>query len=253
MIDKAIIIKAPKEIDILRQANVIVAETLQMLKEKLEPGLPTIELDRMAERFCKNKGAIPAFKGYRGFPRCLCVSINEEVVHGIPSLKKKVAEGDIISIDFGVFYKGYFGDAAITVSLGVIDDVKSRLLTVTEESLYKGINQAIVGNRISDISLAIQKHVEGNGFSVVRQFVGHGIGVELHEAPEIPNYMRGGVSPRLVEGMVLAIEPMVNVGSFKVSVLSDGWTVITEDNKPSAHFEHSIAVTEKGPMILSSL
>lgn len=253
MARKAIIIKTPDEIDIMRQANLIVAETLQMLKREIEPGVTTRHLDILAERYCRKKGAIPAFKGYRGFPGSLCVSVNEEVVHGIPSKKKRLALGDVISIDFGVRFRGYFGDAAITQPVGIVDDEKALLIKVTEESLYLGIDQVRVGNRINDISIAIQKHVEAYKFSIVRQFVGHGIGRELHEPPEIPNYSRPDSSPRLVAGMVLAIEPMVNAGVHGVTVQADGWTVITEDAKPSAHFEHSVAVTENGPLILSSL
>ena len=248
-----IVLKTAHEISLMREANHIVAETLTMLEEAIEPGISTWELNSLAEDLCYKRNAKPAFKNYRGFPGSLCVSVNEEVVHGIPSRKKRLKHGDIISIDFGVFYKGYYGDSAITVPVGKISDDIERLLRTTRVSLEKGIEQAVVGNRIADISKAIQEHVEGNGFFVVRQFVGHGIGTELHEAPEIPNFYQGERTARLMPGMVLAIEPMVNMGTQKVTVLRDGWTVITNDKKPSAHFEHSIAVTENGPLILSSL
>lgn len=247
-----IIIKSDDEILLMQEANQIVAETLTMLQDVVEVGISTWELDKLAEELCLTKKAKPAFKGYRGFPGSLCVSVNEEVVHGIPSRKKKLKKGDIISIDFGVLFKGYFGDSAITLPVGKIAEDVQKLLNTTEKCLEKGIEQVVVGNRIADISKAIQDHVEGNGFSVVRQFVGHGIGTELHEAPEIPNFYQGERTVRLLPGMVLAIEPMVNMGTHKVKVMRDGWTVITNDKKPSAHFEHSIAVTENGPLILSS-
>lgn len=248
-----IIIKTTDEILLMGEANHIVAETLTMLGDVIQPGMSTWELDNLAEELCVKRKAKPAFKGYRGFPGSLCVSVNEEVVHGIPSRKKKLKKGDIISIDFGVLYRGYYGDSAITVPVGMIAEDVQKLLDTTRNSLQKGIEQAVVGNRISDISKAIQDCVEGGGFSVVRQFVGHGIGTQLHEAPEIPNFHQGERTVRLLPGMVLAIEPMVNMGTHKVKVLRDGWTVITIDKKPSAHFEHSIAVTENGPLILSSL
>jgi len=250
---KAIVLKSPKEISILREANRVVAETLQLLREKIAPGVTTWQLDKWAEEFARSQDAKPAFKGYRGFPGSLCVSLNEEVVHGIPSRKVRLREGDIVSIDFGVKYQGYFGDAAITVGVGKVDEAKLKLMRVTEESLYEGIKKVRPGNRINDVSLAIQQHVEKNGFSVVRQFVGHGIGTHLHEAPEIPNYSRSESTPRLLPGMVFAIEPMVNAGTYQVNVLRDGWTVVTADKMPSAHFEHSVAVTEDEPLILSSL
>lgn len=248
-----IIIKTVDEILLMHEANQIVAETLGMLGKIVAPGITTWELDKIAENWCSKKKAKPAFKGYRGFPGSLCVSVNEEVVHGIPSRKKKLKKGDIISIDFGVFFKGYYGDSAITLPVGKIADDVQNLLDTTEKCLDKGIQQVVVGNRIGDISKAIQNYVESNGFSVVRQFVGHGIGTQLHEAPEIPNFFQGERTGRLLPGMVLAIEPMVNMGTHKVKVLRDGWTVVTQDKKPSAHFEHSIAVTENGPLVLSSL
>jgi methionyl aminopeptidase len=249
---KAIVVKSHDEILIMQEANQIVAEALVLLKKNVSPGITTWELDRIAEDFCKLKNATPAFKGYRGFPGSLCVSINEEVVHGIPSRKRKLKKGDILSIDFGVCYKGYYGDSAVTLAVDKIGPLEQRLLKVTEESLDCAIAQVVVGNRIADISSAVQNIVEQNGFSVVRQFVGHGIGKSLHEGPEIPNFHQGEQSPRLLPGMVLAIEPMVNIGTHRVKVLRDGWTVVTADGKPSAHFEHSVAVTEQGPLVLSS-
>ncbi len=247
-----IVIKSVDEIMIMQEANQIVAETLSMLQNVVDSGMSTWELDKLAEELCLKKKAKPAFKGYRGFPGSLCVSINEEVVHGIPSRKKKLKKGDIISVDFGVLYKGYYGDSAITLPVGNISGDVERLLDVTRDSLDQGIQQVVEGNRIGDISRAIQDYVEANGFSIVRQFVGHGIGTDLHEAPEIPNFHQGESTARLLPGMVLAIEPMVNMGTYKVKVLKDGWTVITGDKKPSAHFEHSVAVTTNGPLVLSS-
>lgn len=249
---KAITIKSRDEIRIMEDANRIVAEVLTMLQKTVEPGITTLELDERAEELCRKRGAEPAFKGYRGFPGSLCVSINEEVVHGIPSRKRKLKKGDILSVDFGTLYKGYYGDSAVTIPVGRIDSIKHNLLKVTEESLMKAIEKVVAGNRISDISAAVQDHVEKNNFAIVRQFVGHGIGSSLHEAPEVPNFVQGNSSPRLQEGMVVAIEPMVNAGTHKVKVLRDGWTVVTCDNKPSAHFEHSVAVTADGPLVLSS-
>ena len=249
---KSITIKSRDEIRIMEDANRIVAEVLVMLQTTVEVGITTFELDRLAEELCLKRKAVPAFKGYRGFPGSLCVSINEEVVHGIPSRKRKLKKGDIISVDFGTLYKGYYGDSAVTIPVGKIDGVKDKLLKITEESLHKAIEQVREGNRIADVSGAVQDHVENNGFSIVRQFVGHGIGTSLHEGPEIPNFVQDNSSPRLKEGMVLAIEPMVNAGTHKVKVLRDGWTVVTSDKKPSAHFEHSVAVTSNGPLVLSS-
>ncbi len=249
---KSMIVKNSDELLIMRDANQIVAETLALLQKIVEPGISTWELDKIAEDLCTKKKSKPAFKGYRGFPASLCVSINEQVVHGIPSKKCKLKKGDILSIDFGVEFKGFFGDSAITLPVGKIDNVKKNLLDVTRKSLILAIEQVQIGNRISDISTVVQKYVEANDFSVVRQFVGHGIGTSLHEGPEIPNFVQDERSPRIVEGLVLAIEPMVNAGTYKVKVLRDGWTVITADKKPSAHFEHSVAATNEGPLILSS-
>lgn len=247
-----ITIKTSEEIRIMKQANQIVAETLNILHDEIKAGITTYELDKIAEKYAVKAGAIPAFKGYRGFPASLCISLNEQVVHGIPSKKVVVMEGDLVSIDFGVQYKGYYGDAAISLLVGSINNpLKTKLLAVTRDSLFLGIEQVVVGNRVSDISLAVQKYVEASGFHVVKQFVGHGIGRQLHEAPEVPNYKRPGNSPRLMAGMVLAIEPMVNIGTSEVKVLRDGWTVVTVDKTDSAHFEHSVLVTEDGPLILS--
>lgn len=249
---KSMVVKNADEISIMREANQIVAETLMLVKKSVDVGITTWELDKIAEDLCLRRKAKPAFKGYRGFPASLCVSVNEQVVHGIPSKKCKLKKGDIISIDFGVEFKGFFGDSAVTLPVGKIDATCVKLLDVTQKSLKHAIEKVQVGNRISDISAAVQDYVEDQGFSVVRQFVGHGIGTSLHEGPEIPNFVQNERSPRIVEGLVLAIEPMVNAGTHKVKVLKDGWTVITADKKPSAHFEHSVAATANGPLILSS-
>lgn len=245
-----IICKSPKEIEILKKTNRIVALILKELKKYCVPGTTTYELDQIAESWVKKYNCIPAFKGYRNYPATLCISINEEIVHGIPG-EKKLKEGDIVSLDLGVKLDGFYGDAAITVPVGEIDAESQKLLQVTEEALYKGIEKAYVGNRLSDISHAIQTWVEKHGFSVVRDFVGHGIGKELHEEPQVPNFGKPGFGPRLKEGMVLALEPMVNMGTHEVKILSDGWTAVTADGSRSAHFEHSIAITSNGPIILS--
>jgi methionyl aminopeptidase len=248
---RAITLKSPQEIQIMREANQIVAATLAMLEKRIEPGLSTLQLDRWAEDHARRRGGVPAFKGYRGFPGSLCVSINEEVVHGIPSERVILKDGDIVSIDFGVKFKGFYGDSAVTLPVGSISAEKRKLIEVTRQSLELAIDQVREGSRINDVSRAVQQHVERNGFSVVRQFVGHGIGSQLHEAPEIPNYERDGRTPRLVAGMTLAIEPMVNAGTYVVEVLKDGWTVLTGDRSPSAHFEHTVLVTEGEPEVLS--
>lgn len=248
---RVITLKSPKEIQIMRKANRIVAETLAMLADKIQPGVTTLQLDQWAEAYAREREALPAFKGYRGFPGSLCVSLNEEVVHGIPSARCVLKEGDIVSIDFGVKFAGYYGDAAVTLPVGRVKSIKDNLVRVTKESLDLAVGQVRVGNRINDISRAVQRHVESHGFSVVRQFVGHGIGSQLHEPPEIPNYHRNEMTPRLLAGMVLAIEPMVNAGSYEVKILKDGWTVITADRSPSAHFEHTVLVTDGEPEILS--
>ncbi len=237
----------------MREANRIVAGALNMLRKKIVPGNSTWQLDNWAEDYARDHGAAPAFKGYNGFPGSLCVSLNEQVVHGIPDKNVILKEGDIVSIDFGVKYKGYFGDAAVTLTIGKVDARKADLVRVTRAALYKGIEQVRIGNRIKDISRAVQNYTEIHGYSVVRQFVGHGIGTQLHEGPEIPNFVSNGQTPRILPGMVLAIEPMVNIGTYDVKVLSDGWTVVTKDASSAAHFEHSVAVTEDGPEILSEI
>jgi methionyl aminopeptidase len=247
-----IIIKSPREIEHLKRSNSIVAEVFQELRGVILPGITTQELDQIAEKAILSKGAIPAFKGYRGFPATLCISMNEEVVHGIPN-QRRLEEGDIVSLDVGVNLNGYFGDAAITLPVGKIDEAARSLLEVTEKSLYIGIQKAKIGNRLFDISYAIQTWVEAHGFSVVRDFVGHGIGKNLHEEPQIPNFGPPHQGPRLEKGMVFALEPMVNEGTCEVKILSDGWTVVTADRKRSAHFEHTIAITDGGAEILSIL
>ena len=245
-----ILLKSKEEIEILRKASRIVAQILMELAESICPGTTTEELDRMAEEKIHKRGASPAFKGYRGYPRTLCASVNEGVIHGIPD-HRKIREGDIVSLDLGVFYKGYYGDSALTVAVGEVEPLTRHLLRVTEESLWNGIEKGRKGNRLGDISHAVQSHVEKNGFSVVRNFVGHGIGKDLHEAPEIPNFGSPHEGPRLREGMVLCIEPMVNRGGHEVEVLEDGWTTVTKDRSPSAHFEHTIVITEGEPEVLT--
>jgi methionyl aminopeptidase len=245
-----IVCKSPGEIEKMRAANALVADVLAELAAVVAPGVSTRDLDVLAERLVREGGAEPAFKGYRGYPATLCASVNEQVVHGIPS-KRQLVEGDIVSLDMGVKLNGFFGDSAVTVPVGRISEDAERLLRVTQEALEHGIGQVRVGGRISDIGHAIQEHVERNGFSVVREFVGHGIGAALHEEPQIANYGEPGRGPRMVEGMVLAIEPMVNMGRPAVRVLSDGWTAVTRDGSLSAHFEHTVAVTKQGPSILT--
>jgi methionyl aminopeptidase len=247
-----VILKLPDEIEKLRTSNLIVAEILGELRERVRPGVTTSELDCHCEELSRKKRVKPAFKGYRGYPFALCTSVNGEVVHGMPS-DRPLVSGDILSLDFGVNYKGYYGDAAITVPVGDVSTEAMMLLKVTEASLYDAIEQAEAGNRLGDVSAAVQERVESAGFSVVRDFVGHGIGRSLHEDPQIPNYGVRGRGIELKPGMVLAIEPMVNEGSYEVRVLPDGWTVVTRDGKLSAHFEHSVAITENGPDILSRI
>ena len=246
-------LKAPWEIDLLRKANAIVAEVLERLKETIEPGVSAWELNQIAEEIARKRGARPAFKGYRGYPFSLCVSVNEEVVHGLPVKEKVLKEGDIVSLDFGAVYEGYVGDAAVTVAVGEISEEAKRLMRVTEEALYRAIDKARVGFRLQDISVAIQRFVEGHGYNVIRDFVGHGIGRELHEPPEVPNFGRPGKGPKLMAGMVFAIEPMVVTGGYEIEVLDDGWTVVTKDRGLAAHFEHSVVITARGPEILSRI
>ncbi|SHH45262.1 type I methionyl aminopeptidase [Tepidibacter thalassicus] len=248
-----IIIKSSKEIDFMREAGKIVAEAHEVIRNHIKPGITTKDLDEIAEKVIRKYKAEPSFKGYHGYPGSICASINEEVVHGIPSSSRVLEEGDIISIDIGAFYRGYHGDAAKTHAVGKISSEDKKLIEITKQSFYEGIKFARVGYRLSDISHAIQTFVEKNGFSVVRDFVGHGIGSEMHEDPQIPNYGPPGKGPRLQEGMVLAIEPMVNAGSYHVKILSDGWTSVTIDGKKSAHYEHTIAITGDEPLILTRL
>ena len=253
-----IIIKTPDEIDLMRRADRIVAEVLETLRENVKPGLTTADLEKMAEEGLERNGAQSAFKGYPGprgpFPSVLCASINDEVVHGIPSKERVLEEGDIVSLDFGSIWHGYYGDAAITVGVGKVSEEAEKLMRVTEESLMKAVERVREGNRLNEIGRAVQSHVESRGFSVVRQFVGHGIGSEMHEDPQIPNFEeRSAPKPRLKQGMVLAVEPMVNQGHWAVKVLEDGWTAVTQDGSLSAHFEHSIAVGPDGPEVLSKI
>lgn len=248
-----IILKSKEEVAKIAKASRIVAESLEAVRAYLKPGMTTKELDLFVEKQIRERGGTPAFKGYRNYPATLCISVNEEVVHGIPSPDKVIKEGDIVGLDLGAIYDGFYGDSAVTVAVGEVKPEAKRLIQVTEESLYAGIAQACEGSRLSDISHAVQSHVEQAGFSVVTDFVGHGIGRALHEEPQIPNFGPPGRGPRLREGMVLAIEPMVNMGKAAVRVLDDRWTAVTADGSLSAHFEHTIAVTKEGPVILSKM
>jgi methionyl aminopeptidase len=245
-----IVIKSESEIEIMRKSGRITGSLLNKLRKILRPGVTTKELDKFAEDFIRKRGAVPAFKGYGGYPASLCASINEEVVHGIPS-KRRLKDGDIIGLDTGAIYKGYYSDAAITVPVGKITEEKKRLIRITEEAFYRGIEKARPGNRLSDISSAIQKYVEKNGFSIVREFCGHGVGRMLHEDPQIPNYGEPNRGPRLKPGMTFAIEPMVNAGTYRVKILSNGWTAVTADGRPSSHFENTIVITDERPEILT--
>ena len=245
-------LKSKREINILKENGKILAEALRYLGEKMRPGMKTKDLDALAEEFIKKHDAIPAFKGYRGFPSNICVSINNEVVHGIPG-ERILQEGDLVSIDLGVLKKGYYADGAFTFSIGGLKSEAQRLIQVTQDALNQGIQKAISGKNLSDISHAIQSYVEGNGFSVVRELVGHGIGKRMHEEPQVPNFGKPGEGPILEEGMVLAIEPMVNSGSFEIKTLEDEWTVVTCDGSLSAHFEHTIALSGTEPEVLTSL
>lgn len=251
-----IALKSAREIEIMKRANIIVAEVLRELKEKVAAGVTTLELDAIAEELTLKKNAIPAFKGYnvagRVYPRCLCASINEEIVHGIPT-NRALREGDIIGLDYGVIYEGFYGDSAVTVGVGRVSDEARRLMEVTELALYKGIEQLHDGKRLGDLGHAVQQVAENAGYSVVRAFVGHGIGRKLHEEPPVPNYGEPDRGIRLREGMVLAIEPMVNVGGCEVEITEDGWTAVTRDGSLAAHFEHSVAITKDGPVILSQI
>jgi methionyl aminopeptidase len=247
-----IICRSAAELERMREAGRLVGEVLTELTARVKPGVTTAELDELAEARIRKAGATPAFKGYHGYPATICASINEEVIHGIPSGRRVLNEGDVISIDVGASLDGYFGDSAVTLAVGKVSEEAATLLRVTEESLFKAIERVRPGGRISDIGHAVQAHVEAYGFSVVREFVGHGIGQRMHEEPQVPNYGEPGRGPRLAEGMVLAIEPMVNAGKPAVKVLGDGWTAVTRDRSLSAHFEHTVAVTTNGPWILTA-
>ncbi len=247
-----IILKSQTEIEKMNRAGKIVGKTHEELKKHIKPGITTKELDQIAEDTIRSLGGIPAFKGYGGFPASICASVNEEVVHGIPGLKK-LKDGDIISIDIGSIYDGYYGDAANTYPVGAISDDARKLIEVTRDSFYEGLKFCKEGFRLSDISHAVQKYVEDNGFSIVRDYVGHGIGANMHEDPQIPNFGPEGKGPRLRSGMALAIEPMVNMGTYKVKTLLDNWTVVTLDGKLSAHYEHTLIITEDEPLILTKL
>lgn len=247
-----IIRKSKTEVEKMKSAGQIVARVLKELSGMVEPGITTRDLDNEAEKIIRDAGAYPTFKGYHGYPASICASINDEVVHGIPS-NRKLREGDIIGIDCGATYQGYVGDSAVTVPVGNVSDKVKRLMETTRESLFKAIEQCRVGNRLGDVCNAVQAFVEPLGYSVVRNYCGHGIGRAMHEEPQVPNYGRPGTGPVLREGWVLAIEPMINLGRHDVKVLSDGWTVITMDGQPSAHFEHTVAITQDGPQILTLL
>ena len=246
-----IVLKSRHEIDLMRQAGRIVGMVLAEMQNVVRPGITTKDLDTIAERIIVKAGAKPAFKGYAGFPATICASINEEIVHGIPSRRRVLKEGDIISVDVGSIYKGWYGDAAITLPVGKISEEADRLLEVTRASLEAAIEKAVPGNHLGDISAAVQQYVESHGYSVIREYTGHGIGRELHEEPQVLNYGTPGTGVRLRPGMTMAIEPMVSAGSYKTRVLSDGWTVVTRDGSLTAHFEHTIAITDNGTEILT--
>lgn len=251
MSGSTIVFKTAEEIEYIRKSSLLVGKTLAEVARNLKPGVTTLELDSLAERFILEHGAKPSFKGYHGFRHTLCISVNEEIVHGIPG-SREIKDGDVVSIDCGVYLNGYHGDSAYTFPVGTVDEEVLQLLRVTKTSLYRGISMARAGNRIGDISAAVQDYAEANGYGVVRELVGHGLGRNLHEKPEVPNYGKKGSGPVLKSGMTLAIEPMINMGVRSIKQLNDGWTVITSDRKPSAHFEHTIAVTDGEPEILSS-
>jgi methionyl aminopeptidase len=247
-----IVCRSAAELERMREAGRLVAEVITELTGQIAPGVNTADLDALAEKRITQAGAAPAFKGYHGYPASICASINDEVIHGIPSGRRLLREGDIISLDVGASMGGYFGDSAVTLAVGQVSEEAATLLRVTEEALYKAIERARQGSRVSDIGHAVQQHVEAYGFSVVREFVGHGIGQRMHEEPQVPNYGEPGHGPRLTEGMVIAIEPMVNAGKAAVKVLGDGWTAVTRDGSLSAHFEHTVAVTAGEPWILTA-
>ena len=245
-----IYLKTEAEVELLRENNLLVSETLAELGKHIRPGITTLELDKIGEDFIRSRGAIPGFLGYNGFPNTLCISVNEQVVHGIPS-DLVLKEGDIVSVDCGTFMKGFYGDSAYTFAVGKIAPEVEKLLSVTKEALYKGVAQAKPGNRIGDVGSAVQEHAESNGFSVVREMVGHGLGRKMHEEPEVPNYGARGRGPLLKPGMVICIEPMINMGSRYIVFERDGWTVRTKDRKPAAHFEFAVAITKDGPDVLT--
>jgi methionyl aminopeptidase len=247
-----ILFKTYEEIELLRKSSLLVGKTLAEVARQIKPGVTTAALDKIAEEFICDNGAIPAFKNYRGYPATLCISINAEVVHGIPSPSREIKEGDIVSVDCGTLMNGYYGDSAFTFEVGEIKPEIKKLLQITREALYKGIEQAVDGKRIGDIGYAVQSHCEAAGFSVVREMVGHGIGKSLHESPEVPNYGKRGAGTKLREGMVIAIEPMINFGKKEIVVSKDGWTITAADGFPSAHFEHTVAVGKEKSDILSS-
>lgn len=248
-----IIIKSPREISLLRDAGRIVAETHELLKEHVKPGISTYELDRIAYKYITGCKATPSFLNYQGFPGSICASVNDKIVHGIPSKHEILKEGDIISLDIGAYYKGYHGDMARTLPVGEISEEDQKLIDVTAESFQKGFEQAVLGNHLSDISHAVQVCAESAGFSVVREYVGHGVGTKLHEDPPVPNYGPPHHGPRLVEGLVIAVEPMINQGTYHINVSEDGWTVSTADGKKSSHHENTFAVTKNGPVILTAV
>jgi len=245
-------IKTEEEIELLRENNLLVSETLAEVGRHVRPGVTTLELDAIAEEFIRSHGAVPGFLGYGGFPNTLCISVNEQIVHGIPSSKLILKEGDVVSVDCGTIMNGFYGDSAYTFAVGAISEEVTKLLRVTKESLDRGAQNAKAGNRIGDIAFAVQSHAEQNGFSVVRELIGHGIGRNLHEEPEVPNCGSRGRGPLLKVGMVLCIEPMINMGTKNVIFEKDGWTVRTKDRKPSAHFEYAVAITKNGPDILTN-
>ena len=246
-----VVLKTGRELSLMREACRISAGALQVIRDAVEPGITTAELDRIAEKYILSQGAVPNFKNYQGYPATACISVNNEVIHGIPSEKRKLVSGDIVSVDLGAEFNGYHGDNAATFAVGDISDEAKRLIDTTRESLYEAIRMACPGNRIGDIGYAVQKYVEDRGYSVVRQFVGHGIGTHLHEAPEVPNFGTPGRGIRLLPGMTLAIEPMINIGKGDVKIMPDGWTVLTKDGSLSAHFEHTVAITPDGPQIMT--
>lgn len=247
-----IIRKSKAEIEKMRSAGRIVAEVLERLAGMVAPGITTLDLDREADRMIREAGAIPTFKGYNGYPASICTSVNDEIVHGIPS-KRRLRQGDIVGIDCGATYLGYVGDSAVTVAVGDVSDDIKKLMQATRQSLYEAIGKCVVGNRLGDVCNAVQAYVEPLGYSVVQNYCGHGVGRAMHEEPQVPNYGKAGTGPYLREGWVIAIEPMINLGRHETKQLSDGWTVVTKDGRPSAHFEHTVAITESGPQILTQL